>query len=64
MIKDEYNKKLYNFCLINKSKAEIIKVLISFKNFIKRQYKLSIYVFKYDNDTSMIAIYRYTVYKI
>jgi hypothetical protein len=36
VIKDEYSGKLYGFYLVNKSKAEITKVLISFENFIKR----------------------------
>ena len=36
---------------------------MSFEIQTKRQYKLSIYAFKYDNDTSVIAIYRYTYYK-
>ena len=59
-----YNRKLYSFYLINKSKAKITKVLISFKNFIKRQYRLLIYIFKHNNNTLVIAIYKYIVYKI
>jgi hypothetical protein len=37
---------------------------MSFENFTKRQYGLSICVFKHDNDTSVIAIHRYTAYEI
>jgi hypothetical protein len=51
-------------CLVNKSGAEITRVLISFESFTKRQYRLSICVFKHNNDTLVIAIHRYTVYEI
>ena len=37
---------------------------MSFENFIKRQYRLLICVFKYNNDTLVIAIHKYTAYKI
>jgi hypothetical protein len=37
---------------------------MSFKNFTKRQYRLSICIFKHDNNTSVIAIHRYTAYEI
>jgi hypothetical protein len=64
VIKDEYSGKLYSFCLVNKSGAEITRVLINFESFTKRQYRLLICVFKYDNDTLVIAIHGYIVYKI
>jgi hypothetical protein len=64
VIKDEYSGKLYGFCLVNKLGAEITRVLMSFESFTKRQYRLSICVFKHDNDTLVIAIYGYTAYKI
>jgi hypothetical protein len=37
---------------------------MSFKSFTKRQYRLSICVFKYNNNTSVIVIYGYIAYKI
>jgi hypothetical protein len=64
VIKDEYSGKLYSFCLVNKSGAEITRVLMSFESFTKRQYRLSICVFKHNNNTLVIAIHGYTAYKI
>ena len=53
-IKDEYSGKLYEFTLTNKDGATIFKIIKGFERWVRKQYGLSIYVIKYDNDTGVI----------
>jgi hypothetical protein len=54
LIKDEYSGKIYEFILISKDKATIFKTIKGFERWVRRQYSLSIYIIKHDNDTGVI----------
>ena len=63
VIKDEYSGKLQAYLILRKSKDYVLKTLQSFENRTRRQYSLTIYKIKYNNNTSAIGIKGQTKYK-